>query len=549
MTQLHVEPIESTFSGRPPMSPPQPPRTSYDELPYPSFPYPQTHPDHLAAVATLLGLSPARADRCRVLELGCAGGGNLIPLASTYPDSTFLGIDLSGEQVRQGEELREALALRNIELRTMSILDVDDSFGVFDFIICHGVYSWVPEPVQDKILAICARHLASQGIGFVSYNTYPGWHMRGMIRAMMGFHDQRFRGCPPLERVAEARALLAFLAEAVPRENTPYSSLLREHLELLNRCQDPYLFHEHLEECNEPIYFMDFCGRLAAHGLRYVGESEFRVMVASTSFPLEVQRRLHEVAPSFLEMEQYMDFLRNRMFRQTLICHARHGPSYEVKAERLAVFHVDSPLRPTTPVSDVSSDSTEEFATEGGPHLTTPTPIVKAALLELGAIWPQAISLDALLSRARARLEKSIQSDPAADAQALGKALLTAYASAGRRLVELWLCPPNFVTEVSRRPCASRLARHQVLSTHHVTNLRHEVVNLSVVDGRLLRLLDGTREPPDLLEALVDDAQKGELNISEADQPVIDVDRTRGILAQVMEERLPRIAKAALLIA
>ena len=119
--------------------------------------------------------------------------------------------------------------------------------------------------------------------------------------------------------MAEARALLAFLAEAVPQGNTPYSLLLRQHLELLSACPDPYLFHEHLEECNEPVYFIEFCERLAAKGLRYLGESEFRVMVPSTSFSPEVQDRLEALAPSLLEMEQYMDFLRNRMFRQTLV--------------------------------------------------------------------------------------------------------------------------------------------------------------------------------------------------------------------------------------
>jgi SAM-dependent methyltransferase len=297
-------------------------RTSYDEVPYPSQPFRYTHPDHLAVVATLLGLSPARADHCRVLELGCASGGNLIPLAYTYPDSTFLGIDLSVEQIRQGEGLRAALGLANLELRALDLVDVDDEFGTFDFIICHGVYSWVPAAVQDQILEISARLLAPDGIGFVSYNTFPGWHMRGLIRAMMGLHDRRFRDRPAAERVAEARALLAFLAEAVPQENAPYSLLLRQHLEQLSAYSDSYLFHEHLEECNEPIYFIQFCERLAAKGLRYLGESEFRVMVPSTSFSPEVQDRLQALAPILLEMEQYMDFLRNRMFRQTLIGHA-----------------------------------------------------------------------------------------------------------------------------------------------------------------------------------------------------------------------------------
>ena len=272
-------------------------RTSYDEFPYPSQPFRDTHPDHLAVVATLLGLRSARADRCRVLELGCASGGNLIPLAYTYPDSTFLGIDLSVEQIRQGEELRAALGLTNVELRALNLLEVDDQFGTFDFIICHGVYSWVPAAVQDRILEICTRRLAPDGIGFVSYNTFPGWHMRGMIRAMMGLHDRRFRDRPAAERVAEARTLLAFLAAAVPQEDAPYSLLLRQHLDQLSACTDPYLFHEHLEECNEPAYFIEFCERLAAKGLRYLGESEFQVMVPSSSFSPEVQDRLQAAGP------------------------------------------------------------------------------------------------------------------------------------------------------------------------------------------------------------------------------------------------------------
>src|SRR5262249_18767962 len=90
----------------------QPLRTSYDEVPYPSVPFPQTHPDRPATVATLLGLNPVPADRCRVLELGCASGGNLIPLAYGLPDSTFLGIDLSSEQIAQGQKTVQALGLQ-----------------------------------------------------------------------------------------------------------------------------------------------------------------------------------------------------------------------------------------------------------------------------------------------------------------------------------------------------------------------------------------------------------------------------------------------------
>src|SRR5262249_13699905 len=152
----------------------------------------QTHPDRLATVATLFGMRPAAVDCCRVLELGCAAGGNLIPMAQALPGSSFLGIDLSARQVAEGAKVVAALGLTNVALRRQRILDVDESWGTFDYILCHGVSSWVPAPVQDRILHICSANLAPAGVAYVSYNTYPGWHLSGMIRDMMCYHARRY---------------------------------------------------------------------------------------------------------------------------------------------------------------------------------------------------------------------------------------------------------------------------------------------------------------------------------------------------------------------
>ncbi|MEA2463425.1 MAG: hypothetical protein QOJ98_1172, partial [Acidobacteriota bacterium] len=187
-------------------------RDYYDRVPYLGGSHHHTHPDHLATLALLNGLEPAPPQRCRVLELGCADGGNVIAFAHELPESTFVGIDLSPRQIERGLEEVHALGLKNVELRAMSIMDVDASFGAFDYILCHGVYSWVAEPVQEKILAICGALLAPRGVAYISYNTFPGWHLRRMLREMLLHHTRNVE--EPEEKVARSFELVQFLVEA-----------------------------------------------------------------------------------------------------------------------------------------------------------------------------------------------------------------------------------------------------------------------------------------------------------------------------------------------
>ena len=138
--------------------------SSYDEIPYHSRPHYATHPDCLATMGTLMGLHPAPADGCRLLELGCATGGNLIAMAVALPDSRFVGVDLSPRQIAAGAEIVQRLGLRNAELLACDLSAIDRNLGTFDYITCHGVYSWVPAEVQRRILEICGQQLNPQGV-------------------------------------------------------------------------------------------------------------------------------------------------------------------------------------------------------------------------------------------------------------------------------------------------------------------------------------------------------------------------------------------------
>jgi methyltransferase-like protein len=330
----------------------------------------------------------------------------------------------------------------------------------------------------------------------------------------------------------------------VTRADSPYTLLLRQEVEAVRRSRDAYLFHEHLEEVNEPLYFHQFAERAAAHGLRYLGEADLTVM-APGNFPPEVASVLQVLSADLIHLEQYMDFLRNRMFRQTLLCHRHLTPNYALRPEQLAAFHVASPTRPVSEKPDMHSTAYEKFEGRDGITLNSRDPIMKAAMRELAAAWPRALPFEDLRAAARARLG---QGGTAADAQQLGQGLLRCYTSAATNLVELHRCPPQFTLEPGERPCASPLARLQAAQGGEVTNLRHETVRLADFDRHLLRHLDGRRDRAALLDALEGLAARGELQVQQDGKPVRERPRVWECLGQGLEQQLPALARQALFV-
>jgi methyltransferase-like protein/SAM-dependent methyltransferase len=518
-----------------------PPVNTYDEVPYESYSFPQTHPDRMATVATLFALKPAPVERCRVLELGAASGGNLIPMAHDLPDSSFVGIDLSARQIADGVRAVEELGLKNLELRHASILDVDESYGQFDYVICHGVFSWVPANVQDKILEICATRLAPDGVAYVSYNTYPGWHLRGLVRNVMRYHARRF--ATPGDRIRQSRALLTFLQETTKNQQDAYAVLLRQELEPLRKAADSYLYHEHLEEVNEPIYFYEFAERAEAHGLQYLGETSVGTMVAR-NFGAEVEKTLKALSEDVIQMEQYMDFVRNRMFRQTLLVPKGVRPNRNITAEAVRRLHAASGGRPVDERVDLDSTGPAQYRGPGGATLTTHEPLLKAAMACLHEAWPRTIPVEELRDRARARLRGGPL--PADEMGKLAHGLVDCYLTSD--LVELHAFAPRVVSQAGERPAASPAARRQARLGRTVTNPLHAVVQLTDLERHLVYHLDGTRDRAALLDALAGLCERGVLAVQKGGQVVTDQAVLRAALASLLEPALGRLARSAVLV-
>jgi methyltransferase-like protein/cyclopropane fatty-acyl-phospholipid synthase-like methyltransferase len=520
--------------------------TSYDLIPYPNYSFPQTHPDRLAALAALLGLEPTPVEHCRVLELGCAAGSNLIPMAEELPHSRFVGIDLSQTQIGEGRKAIAELGLTNIELRPQSILDFEPGSEMFDYILCHGVYSWVPPDVQEQILAISRHCLRPNGVAYVSYNTLPGWHMRGMIRDMMLYHGRRFSD--PRQQIAQARHLLDFLVSSVNTEQNPYGQFLRSELEKLRQSPDAYLFHDHLEEHNSPIYFHQFIERAAVHQLRYLAEVNLSAMHLG-NFPEQVSEVLQRVCKDMIQLEQYMDFLRNRTFRQTLLCHAQHTPNYRLAPGILAPFFFGSSLRPVSSRPDLHSSIREDFRGPSGSSAFSLYPIVKAALVVLGEAWPRFLSFEELCSGARAKLDGEAIPNTATreeDKKQVEQSLLQFYTIAGD-LVEFRLRPLRVTKQPGPSPLARPLARWQAKSGRSATNLRHESVNLDEFGRQVLPRLDGRHTRPEMVRELVGLVADGQLTVQQDGERITEPRRIEQAMVQLLDRQIDQFARQAFL--
>lgn len=512
--------------------------TPYDVVPYTSYPYPRSHPDRLHVVGTLFGMSPAPVTSCRVLELGCASGGNLIPMACHLPEAEFVGIDLATRHIEPGRKMIEELGLENVRLELGSILEVDASWGAFDYVICHGVYSWVNTEVREKILSICSDLLRPQGIAYISYNTYPGWHMREMVRHMMCYHVAQFE--EPRQRVAQARALIDFLARFAPTESSQ-GVLLKEELDLISRVSDDYLYHDFLEELNEPLYFHQFAEQARAHRLQYLGEAEFHTMLAK-GLPDEVEKTLGRIAHDITAFEQYMDFVRNRSFRCTLLCHEDVALARDVAPERLTDLRVASALKQVDEPGGAPGEVA--FRTPSGRHARTADPATKAAFHVLSRRWPEALPFRALAADVAALSKGADGRDGDALTQHLAAELLFCHS---RDVVELHSWTPPIRRRPPERPRAPLIARLQASRTPTVTNLRHEAARLDPVTERLLPMLDGETSRRELVERLAGLAQQGALDLERRGQKVRDPAQVRELLEEVVSDALDRLGQMALL--
>lgn len=150
------------------------------EPPYDDRPIPQTHLSVLARAARARSLQPPALTGAHVLEVGCAHGVNLMAMAARLPDTAFVGIDIDAAAIAVAGRRAGEAGLSNIRFEAVDVGDFSTDVA-FDYVIAHGVLSWVPPAVADTVFALAARVLSAKGLAYISYDTKPGACMREAI--------------------------------------------------------------------------------------------------------------------------------------------------------------------------------------------------------------------------------------------------------------------------------------------------------------------------------------------------------------------------------
>ena len=299
-------------------------QTIYKELGYKSYPFPFTTPAYLEAYGALVGLNTPPAKTARVLELGATYGGNIISQAVHNPEAIFVGIELSQDQVEKGNKIISDAKLDNVSLVQGDILNFDETLGTFDYIIAHGFYSWISDEMKDKLLDIISNHLADNGIAYVSYNTYPGWHTMEEVRQLMLFANRGHDELTHKEKVLRGKTVGSLVGSQIlnydnlKERNSKFLGALRSVMQK----DDYYVGHDHLEPHNDPCYFYQFNDHLKAHNLSYVCDADLTLSMVRT-YDESIADKLEKLVPnSQADQEQYLDFMLDTTFRKSIICKA-----------------------------------------------------------------------------------------------------------------------------------------------------------------------------------------------------------------------------------
>jgi SAM-dependent methyltransferase len=511
---------------------------SYDEFPYPGYSHGTTHVGRLAAIGRLFGLPSTPPGSARILEIGCGSGINLLAMAQLYPSSEFVGVDFSSQQIVEAERTLAATGLGNVRFLNLDIRKLEgEDLGRFDYIIVHGIYSWVPEDVRKAILATCRDRTTDNGIALISYNCLPGWRLRGALREMMLIHTSRFGDVNT--KVTQSKALMKYLAEATGGHGA-WGQYLKQESETILTADNSYLAHDYLEIHNHALYFRDFLAEASSFGLSFLTEAE-PATVFLENYPETIIAPLKAMGLDHLETEQFLDFVRNRTFRSTLLCRDSAVLDRRIGPERLEGMYARTHFEGEKEATGAGSATFHLSAGRG--EVTVKD---EAGIRLLRRLLQSGRRPEALASVIGELSEGVPPGERAGFGNRIGAVILQGYF---RNFLDLTLGPvPATPPRPEGKPEALPLARWQAVRGSPYSLPTLDMIPSEILLTQLLPLCNGTKEKEELIAGMLEGFDRGEYRLSRNGSDVTDRMEMETLLGLNIDRLLDRLRLLGLLL-
>jgi len=455
--------------------------TTYDENPYPSFFHPSTNPARIGAVVKAMGLVPPPTANARILDVGCGDGLNAMTIGMAFPGASVEAFDLSTVQIARGLALCEGAGIRNVTLSACGLSDFPDHGSRYDYIIAHGLYSWISEPVAGDLLALIRERLAPGGIAILSHDTPPLGAMKAsLIEFLRAYTDGITE---PKQRLREARIGLAKLMQAQAAES-PYLNFLQMIQSIYGWSDDAFVSHDLLSEdyrCVSPEQLQHEC---ATVGLMLLGDCQMSSVFEDAANPLW-RDVVEQMGPSAVKRAIAADHLGGRMFRTSIIAHSDHPPAIDRQGSRLSGLYFSSNAGADIETDTESGTQRVTYTGENRSKLTAHEPVIIQIIEALRDAFPSELTLDEVA----AHLDIPINLVEAGLKRALVASVVTAFSE-----------PLSKVSRAPERPKISELSRHLALLDYEdIPTRRLEIATLSDEGARwLVSKMDGFHTAQDL---------------------------------------------------
>lgn len=324
----------------------------------------------------------------RVLELGCGDGANLIPMAYYRPETEFIGVDGCARHIGIANARLQKLNLNNLTFLQYDFRHLEAQLdGYFDFIIVHGVFSWVPDAVRDALFQLCSDRLSTNGLLYLNYNTKPGWNVRGMVRDYLLAHTQHLANLP--EKISEARRAAINMARSLIQEPHPFSQLLANEFQFVCDNHDSYIAHEFLAEHNNAYWRSEFLVLAASFGFHHIGDADYNY--PSGRIPPSLPKQLESQNLIGNNLNDTVDLISYRQL---------HTPIFAQKPTDISkppTLSLDNILIASC-LSPVGPHKPRWYQHPNGYQVEAKEDEIARALDRLSSLWPNCIPLESIFN-------------------------------------------------------------------------------------------------------------------------------------------------------